>query len=684
VTAAPAISPRLPFTVDKRRVGDVLVVSITGRITEDFDGPAIARELFGLVVIDLEKATGITSFAVRSWVDMLTEARPRLSGLYFARVSQSMTRQMNMVRNFTGGGLVLSFYAPYSCPQCEIFYERLFDCARDADFLRRLEAPPAACPRCGLDGELDDDPASCFAVAANQAIGEVPASVRQVVDALGSSAEPSLRPPSRVEKTVEGRVTRLQINGRLDHTLRWERITEGLQGHVVFDLSGVSEVLGIGVTNLHKTLQALPLEVPAVFLESCPLPLIERIAGAPRIERLTVLSAVLQAVCASCKDIRSKLVDVRRGAEALRRGQSTFPCDRCGGALTFTKVMPLVRYLTSQPMLELPETGAAAPPQRDVRAPIGPLGRLLLGAAGGVVIVLLTAIVILLARDPVGTAVPPAEVPAGPARAAPAERGTSAAADPAAPGPSQTAARAARPDDLPPPWAEQEPVYEGETLFVAGRGGPAPTADAALALARNVATVHLSEEVLRQLGGTLLYEHVMACCAPRPGQPHDPAGAQRVAERFRAEVGALAVLERADAAVRAVPGGFEAFARYRISRAAVAAATEEFRTASTFKGLTVAPVFPLVAEDGEPASHALVVAVRPRSAADAAGARVGDAVVEVNGRRIVTASDFQLVAAAEWKRTVPGRRLAIVLDRAGTRRPIGFLRPEPRPRVDVR
>ncbi len=511
----------------------------------------------------------------------------------------------------------------------------------------------------------------------------MPASVRQVVDALGSSAEPSLRPPSRVEKTVEGRVTRLQINGRLDHTLRWERITEGLQGHVVFDLSGVSEVLGIGVTNLHKTLQALPLEVPAVFLESCPLPLIERIAGAPRIERLTVLSAVLQAVCASCKDIRSKLVDVRRGAEALRRGQSTFPCDRCGGALTFTKVMPLVRYLTSQPMLELPETSALPPPQRDVRAPIGPLGRLLLGAAGGVVIVLLTAIVILLARDPVGTAVPPAEMPGEPARAAPAERGATATANPAAPGPSVAATRAPRgPDDLlPPPWAEQEPVYEGETLFVAGRGGPAATADAALVQARNVATVHLSEEVLRQLGGTLLYEHVMECCAPRPGQPHDPAQAQRVAERFRAEVGALAVLERADAAVRNVPGGFEAFARYRISRAGVAAATEEFRTASTFKGLTVAPVFPLVAEDAEPASHALVVAVRARSSADAAGARVGDAVVEVNGRRIVTASDFQVVAAAEWKRTMPGRRLAIVLDRAGTRRTIGFLRPEPRPRV---
>jgi S1-C subfamily serine protease len=130
-----------------------------------------------------------------------------------------------------------------------------------------------------------------------------------------------------------------------------------------------------------------------------------------------------------------------------------------------------------------------------------------------------------------------------------------------------------------------------------------------------------------------------------------------------------------------VPGGFEAFARYRISRAAVAAATAEFRASSSFRGLTVAPVFPLVARDGAPASHAMVVAVRPRSAADGAGARVGDAVVEVGGRRIITALDFALLVANQWKRTPPGRRMVLVLDRAGTRESIGFVRPEPPPRA---
>lgn len=669
MTAASETSPRLPFTVDKRRVGDVQVVSITGRITEDFDGQVLGRDLYGLTVFDLEKTTGITSFAVRSWVDMLVEARPRLTGLYFARVSQSMTRQMNMVRNFAGGGLVLSFYAPYSCPQCEIFYERLFDCVHDADFLRRLEAPRAPCPRCGLDGELDDEPSSCFAVAANQALGEVPASVRQVADALGSSAAPSLRPPSRVDKTVDGRVTRIRINGRLDHTLRWERITEGLQGHVVIDLSGVSEVLGIGVTNLHKTLQSLPLDVHAVFIEACPLPLIERIAGAPRIDRLTILSAVLSAVCSGCKDIRSKLVDVRRGAEALRRGQSTFPCDRCGGALTFGKVMPLVRYLTSQQMQELPEAGlSASPPEQ--RAPIGPLGRMLLGAAGGVVVTLLAAIAILLARTDRSE---PATVDGDRTHV----DGRQVPAPVHAPGAPPTQPHVA--ETLPPPWAEQEPMFEGETLFVAGRGGPSATADAALAQARNVATVRLSEQVLSQLGGTHLYEYVMSCCAPRPGTTVDPAQAERVAERFRAQVGALAVLERADATVRSVSGGYEAFARYRISRTAVAAATDAFRAAASFRGLTVAPVFPLVARETAPGSLAMVVAVRSRSAADGAGARVGDTVVEVAGRRVITARDFELVVASQWKRTPPGRRMVLVVERGGTREPIAFVRPEPPP-----
>ncbi|WP_420895050.1 STAS domain-containing protein, partial [Sorangium cellulosum] len=129
---------------DRRKVGDVLVVRLAGRMTESFKGAALARELDGKVLLDLAGVERITSFGVREWLQMIQAAQPRLRALYLARCSEPVINQISMIRRFTGGGQVVSFYAPYCCESCGAQFERLVDCAHDAASLAEGKPPDAA------------------------------------------------------------------------------------------------------------------------------------------------------------------------------------------------------------------------------------------------------------------------------------------------------------------------------------------------------------------------------------------------------------------------------------------------------------------------------------------------------------------------------------------------------------
>src|SRR5262249_41368893 len=56
-----------PWWVEERKVGEVKVVSLGGRITELFRGAEVALRLEGKVVLDLGEVERITSFGVREW-----------------------------------------------------------------------------------------------------------------------------------------------------------------------------------------------------------------------------------------------------------------------------------------------------------------------------------------------------------------------------------------------------------------------------------------------------------------------------------------------------------------------------------------------------------------------------------------------------------------------------------------
>ncbi|WP_437483649.1 FIST N-terminal domain-containing protein [Sorangium sp. So ce1014] len=670
---------------DRRRIGEVLVVRLAGRMTEAFKGAALARELDGKVLLDLAGVERITSFGVREWLQMIQAAQPRLRALYLARCSEPVVNQLSMIRRFAGNGQVVSFYAPYCCESCGTQFERLVDCAHDAASLAEGKPPEAVCPRCRGAGAFDDDAETYFGFVAQHGTGAIPPDVREVLVELEKGDEPS--GGDAVEKSVEGRVTRLKVGSKLTASLRWSRIIDGLEGQIVFDLSGVPGVTADGAARFESALHKLEGAVEAVRIEGCPSLLAERVASPSWPQLARIESAVVEGRCASCGAVRTALVEVDKHADLLRGGQDPrVTCKRCNTPLAFDGSRSLLSLLAahaarppSAPPPALPPSSASPQPAAHSAAAPQP------GAGASAAFVALLVGVALVAagfavwRTGARASLAGAAAPAGPAAAPAASEAPAVPAAPAmatrAPAPSASGrARAGWSviDDLPPAWVERPFVIEGDSVLVVGRGGPAASDADALAAARSSAIERLTSGLAAELASSPLVE-LVAVHPPAETRPEQRAEVvERIARRFLAQVGSFATPERVDAVVRREGGRVLAFARYRLPRRSFDAAAESYRQTATFQGLTVARFFPQL-EASARTSGELVVVAAPRPQRGAApGIAAGDIVLAVDERPVHSVEAFGKAAADAWARTPADGTMALQIESRGERRTVRF------------
>ncbi|WP_437967116.1 FIST N-terminal domain-containing protein [Sorangium sp. So ce260] len=661
---------------DRRRIGDVLVVRLAGRMTEAFKGAALARELDGKVLLDLAGVERITSFGVREWLQMIQAAQPRLRALYLARCSEPVVNQLSMIRRFAGSGQVVSFYAPYCCESCGAQFERLVDCAHDATSLAEGKPPEAVCPRCRGAGAFDDDAETYFGFVAQHGAGAIPPEVREILLELEKGDEPAAG--DAVEKSVEGRVTRLKVGSKLTASLRWSRIIDGLEGQVVFDLSGVPGATADGAAHFESALRKLEGAVEAVRIEGCPRQLAERTASPswPRLARIE--SAVVEGRCASCGAVRTALVEVDKHPDLLRGGQDPrVVCKRCNTPLAFDGSRSLLSLLgahaarpPSAPPPALPPSSASL--QAAAPRPGAGASAAFVGLLAGVAVVAAGFAIwrsgALPAAAPAARAAASAAPAAPPAPAAPAM-------DARAPAPSASGrARAgwSAIDDLPPAWVERPFVIEGDTVFVVGRGGPAASDADALAAARSSAIERLTSGLAAELASSPLAD-LLAARPPVEAAPEQRAEVvERIARRFLAQVGSLATPERVDAVVRREGGRVLAFARYKLPRPSFEAAAESYRQTATFQGLTVARFFPQLEATARTSGELVVVAApRPQRGAEP-GIAAGDVVLSVDERPVHSVEAFGKAAADAWARTPAGGTMTLQIESRGERRSVSF------------
>jgi anti-anti-sigma regulatory factor len=159
------MNPKFQASVQSR--DDVTFVKLAGVIDEDNELNTLADKLnAGTAVIDVGEIERINSCGVRDWVNWLGKAEKNGAHVVLVECSPAIVAQINLVNNFTGQGVVKSFFAPYFCPNCDLEKVLLVE-TRDMHGAAPFKAPTCRCDECDGPMDFDDMEESYFAFLAN-------------------------------------------------------------------------------------------------------------------------------------------------------------------------------------------------------------------------------------------------------------------------------------------------------------------------------------------------------------------------------------------------------------------------------------------------------------------------------------------------------------------------------------
>lgn len=155
------------FTAGVHHRDDVTFVKLSGVIDEDNELADLTDKIPpGTAVIDLGEVERINSCGVRDWVNWLSKIEAKETDVVLVECSPAIVAQINLVNNFTGAGVVKSFYVPYFCPECD--EEKVLLCEAADMGPPPHEPPTCRCDECDLVMDFDDMPDSYFAFLSNQ------------------------------------------------------------------------------------------------------------------------------------------------------------------------------------------------------------------------------------------------------------------------------------------------------------------------------------------------------------------------------------------------------------------------------------------------------------------------------------------------------------------------------------
>jgi anti-anti-sigma regulatory factor len=162
----PAAQPRQlnqKFLAAITQKDDVCYAKLSGVIDEDNQLTSLVDQIpSGTVVLNLAEIERINSCGVRDWVNWLGKIEKNGANVVLAECSPAIVAQINLVHNFTGGGAVKSFYAPFFCPACDLEKVLLIEAAEMAG-QSPPKAPTCRCDECDGVMDFDDMEESYFA-----------------------------------------------------------------------------------------------------------------------------------------------------------------------------------------------------------------------------------------------------------------------------------------------------------------------------------------------------------------------------------------------------------------------------------------------------------------------------------------------------------------------------------------
>ncbi|MBX2798861.1 MAG: serine/threonine protein kinase [Myxococcales bacterium] len=327
-----------------RRVSGVTLLSLTGVLDERFDPSGLADHLRGEVIVDTARVSRITSFGIRSLLGLLSEARPRIEGLFHVRCSVAFINQVSMIRALLAGGKILSFQAPFIDSGTGAGFAILLQGEEGRRAVDQFVLPEVTSPSDGGQlAEFDDDPQLYLSFGQDYQ-AEVPGHLKPALQALEEQAR-----KLDVELTVREDLTILTVRRPIGSDARWKRIVGGLEGRVRIDLTESPSASAAGVERFVDALDSVAMQLQSVEFTGAPLGLSDAVSGMPQLQsRVTVTSVQVDGRCQDCGSERRAVVTVSRVSAG--RGVTLIPagCTRCGGALEVRSPVP-VKDRTSTP-----------------------------------------------------------------------------------------------------------------------------------------------------------------------------------------------------------------------------------------------------------------------------------------------------------------------------------------------
>jgi anti-anti-sigma regulatory factor len=184
---------------------EVTYVKLAGVIDEDNELTELSDKIpGGTTIINLGEIDRINSCGVRDWVNWLTRVEKNGARVVLVECSPAIVAQINLVNNFTGGGVVKSFFAPYFCPNCEREKVLLIEASELAHMTASGKAPTCRCDECDGVMDFDDMEDSYFAFLSTAKKVSDGARINAVVSEFNADTGEKSKIRSRVGSTGTG------------------------------------------------------------------------------------------------------------------------------------------------------------------------------------------------------------------------------------------------------------------------------------------------------------------------------------------------------------------------------------------------------------------------------------------------------------------------------------------------
>jgi len=332
----PGDAPKL--TIEKFADGAIACLKFSGTIDESFDGKKLGQSVTGeVLVIDLGAVKKISSFGIREWVDFVGTAAKQVRSVVLIECASKVVDQLNMVANFTGGGRVFSFYAPFRCDYCNSEHRVLLQLDKDHETIKTMKLAERPCKSCKEAMYFDEDGATFFSYVIGQEKFELEPAVASFLATKLDYAVSDLDRKLRVDKVIEGRTTFLKLAGDLDGSFPRDKLAEGLEGTVIIDLGAIGRIQPAGAAQWRGFIQMVTPLVDQLYLAAVPPTVLEKLCSKDDLgAKAQVLTLTLPYTCRGCGTTSGQVIDVGEHHALLKF--ATAPELRCtckaGGVMT--------------------------------------------------------------------------------------------------------------------------------------------------------------------------------------------------------------------------------------------------------------------------------------------------------------------------------------------------------------